>query len=138
MIDLIQFYLGPIRSAKGYASNQADLYAVPDIVSSTFIFDSGIHGIGAWGFSTHERVDRTEIVGSKGKITYSTFFEAPVLLARDGDVETLDTPNPEHVQQPLIQTIVDELTGKGECPSTGESAAVTNYWIDQIMADSGY
>ena len=37
---------------------------------------------------------------------------------------------PKHIQQPLIQTIVDELQGKGICPSTGISGARTN----KIMA----
>jgi len=39
------------------------------------------------------------------------------------------------VQQPLIQTIVDELsTGKPSCPSTGESAARTTRVIDSLLA----
>jgi hypothetical protein len=37
------------------------------------------------------------------------------------------------VQQPLIQTIVDELNGQGRCPSTGESAARTNWVMDQLL-----
>ncbi|MCK4793694.1 MAG: hypothetical protein KAV87_58740 [Desulfobacteraceae bacterium] len=39
----------------------------------------------------------------------------------------------EHIQQPLIQTIVDELTGAGRCPSTGNSAAQTSWVIDKIL-----
>jgi hypothetical protein len=37
------------------------------------------------------------------------------------------------VQQPLIQTVVDELLGLGRCPSTGESAARTNWVMDQML-----
>jgi hypothetical protein len=40
------------------------------------------------------------------------------------------------VQQPLIQTVVDELLGRGHCPSTGESALRTTRVIDQILAGS--
>ena len=38
-----------------------------------------------------------------------------------------------HIQQPLIQTIVDTLLGDGECPSTGHTAALTNRAIDMIL-----
>ena len=43
-------------------------------------------------------------------------------------------PHPPHVQQPLIQTVVDHLNGVGHCPSTGESAARTTRVMDQILA----
>ena len=33
---------------------------------------------------------------------------------------------PVNIQQPLIQTIIDELRGNGKCPSTGVSGARTN------------
>jgi hypothetical protein len=39
------------------------------------------------------------------------------------------------VHQPLIQTIVDELHGRGECPSTGESAARTSWVLDECVRD---
>ena len=43
--------------------------------------------------------------------------------------------DPEHVHQPLIQTIVDELNGNGKCPSTGESGARTARVMDAILAE---
>lgn len=138
MIDTVQFLCGPITSVKGFAQNQAGLYKVPDSVMATFLFESGIHGVGAWNFSVHEQVDRTEIVGSLGTITYSTYSDTPIKLDIEGDVTLLEIPDPEHVQLPLIQSIVDELLGHGLCPSKGKTAATTNYWIDQIMADSGW
>jgi hypothetical protein len=50
-------------------------------------------------------------------------------------------PNPPHVQQPLIQTVVDDLLGRlsgsdvGRCPSTGISAARTNWVMDQVLEE---
>lgn len=38
----------------------------------------------------------------------------------------------KHIQMPLIQTIVDELLGRGNCPSTGVSGARTNWVLEQI------
>jgi hypothetical protein len=36
---------------------------------------------------------------------------------------------------PLIQTIVDQLQGRGQCPSTGATAARTAKVMDQALAD---
>jgi hypothetical protein len=41
--------------------------------------------------------------------------------------------NPPHVQQPLIQTVVDELLGVGRCPSAGDSAARTSWVMDEML-----
>ena len=53
--------------------------------------------------------------------------EAPVVRVQPS--------KPEHVQQPLIQTVVDELLGRGTCPSTGETAARTNRVMEAIVKD---
>ena len=46
---------------------------------------------------------------------------------------SFDLPNPLHIQQPLIQTIVDELHGKGLCPSTGVTASRTALVMDTVL-----
>jgi len=40
---------------------------------------------------------------------------------------------PKHIQRPLIQSIVEELLGKGSCPSTGVTAARTNWVMEEIV-----
>jgi hypothetical protein len=50
-----------------------------------------------------------------------------------GSGEEIATVQPEHVQQPLIQTMVDELLGRGTCPSTGESGARTSRVMDRML-----
>jgi hypothetical protein len=39
------------------------------------------------------------------------------------------------VQQPLIQTVVDQLRGQGPCPSTGVSGARASAVMDAVLAD---
>jgi hypothetical protein len=56
------------------------------------------------------------------------------LVAADTGEEIFDLPNPPHIQQPLIQTIVDQLHGRGQCPSTGESAARTAQVMDTALS----
>ena len=41
---------------------------------------------------------------------------------------------PQHVHQPLVETVVEELTGnKGKCPSTGISGARTNWVLGEMV-----
>ncbi len=133
-LDLLDFTLGPIASASGGAGNQGDFYRAEDIVAAAFTFESGVRGTGLWCFTADRNEDRVEIVGNAGRIGFSTFDEAPVALSRDGVVETFDIPHPPHVQQPLIQSIVDTLHGRGTCPSTGESGARTTRVMDALLA----
>jgi predicted dehydrogenase len=133
MLDLVQYFLGPIKFASGYSINQGQLYEADDLVGATYEFESGARGVGLWSFYAHENLDQTEISGSKGKIVYSTFTETPVLLDGGDKVEEYHIQNPEHVQQPLIQTIVDQLLGRRKCPSTGLTGAKTNWVMDQII-----
>jgi hypothetical protein len=35
----------------------------------------------------------------------------------------------------MIQSIVDEMNGIGNCPSTGETAARTAWVMDRLLAD---
>lgn len=132
-LDFLDFILGPIQSVKGFASNLAGLYPAEDTVSCTFKFESGVHGTGIWCFNAFENYDRTEIVGSEGSISFPTFDNAPVVLKLKGRDEKFEIDHPEHIQQPLIQTIVDELNGTGTCPSTGETAARTTRVMEEIL-----
>jgi len=133
MIDLLQYFLGPIISARGVASNQGGLYKTEDIVSASFIFEKGVHGTGLWCFNAAENMDRTEIVGAKGKISYATFGNEPFIVDINGQKKQYSIDHPGHIQQPLIQSIVDELYGNGHCPSTGETGSLTNLVIDRIL-----
>jgi len=134
-LDYLDLALGPIREARGFASNQAGNYAAEDIVSGAFSFASGVQGTGTWAFSTFQRRDVNEIVGSEGLLRFSSFGTEPVVWERREGVTEFPLPNPEHVQQPLIQTVVDELLGRGTCPSTGESAARTNWVMDRLLEE---
>lgn len=133
MIDLLQYILGPIGSAAGFSSNRAGLYKAEDTVSAAFAFDSGVQAAGLWSFGAQEQVDQTEIIGSKGTVRYATFQHLPIVVEHAGRREEFDIPHPEHIQQPLIQTIVDELSGAGTCPSTGTTGAMTTWVMDTVL-----
>ena len=132
-LDLLDFLLGPIKDVQGFASNQAGYYRAEDIVTGTYRFESGIHGVGSWCFTAFEDVDVNEIVGSKGKITFSTFGNEPIVLTTVSGTEQWSFESPQHVHQPLLETIVADLTGdRGQCPSTGVTSARTNWVMGEI------
>jgi hypothetical protein len=136
MLDFLDYVFGPISQVQGFASNHGRYYPAEDIVTGTFLFTSGVHGVGTWCFTAYDRVDQTEILGSKGKILYSTFDERPLVVITDAGIQELTYNYPAHVQQPLIQQVVDALNKEGACASTGETAARTTWVMEQMLQDS--
>jgi len=132
-VDLLNYYFGDITSVDAFALNQSGLYPAADTASATFQFESGIIGSALWCFTAGTHIDETVIVGSKGQISFASFAPTPFTLATADGTQTFDIGYPEHVQQPLIETIIAELNGQGKCPSTGTTAAHTNYVFDQIF-----
>jgi predicted dehydrogenase len=132
-LDILDFILGPISQANGHIGNQAGQYKAEDIVTASWTFETGVQGSGVWCFTAFEHVDLTEIIGSKGKLSFSTFGKDPIIWISEYERTEYSIETPQHVQQPLIQSIVNELRGVGICPSHGVSAARTSLVMDQIM-----
>ncbi len=135
-LDFLDYVFGPVVEVQGHVANQAGLYPAEDLVCGTFTFASGVVGSGVWCFTTSEqdRIDRTEIVGSAGKIVYATFEAEPLRVETDEGVQEYRFEAPAHIQQPLIQTVVDELLGRGSCPSTGVTGARTTWVMESLVS----
>ncbi|MDP4551957.1 Gfo/Idh/MocA family oxidoreductase [Alkalihalobacillus macyae] len=133
-LDYLDFLLGPIEKVNGFASNQGGLYKAEDMVSGSYVFSSGVQGTGQWCFNSYKNEDWNEIVGDKGSLRFSTLQEKPMILKNADGEQEINMIYPEHVQQPLIQTIVNELNGEGESPSTGQSALRTSRVLDKMVA----
>jgi predicted dehydrogenase len=133
--DLLDFLLGPVGSVVGHSTNTAGAYPAEDVTVSAFRFEAGIVGTGVWNFNAAEKTDRMTFIGSEGELTTPVFSDADVVVSGSRAKAVEHVRNPPHVHQPLIQTIVDELNGKGTCPSTGESAARTSWVMDQCVAE---
>jgi predicted dehydrogenase len=137
-LDLLDYLLGPITSVKGLAKNQAGLYPAEDIVTGVFNFQNGIVGTGSWCFTCAKtsKIDQTVIVGSDGQISFPTFEGTHIELITDMyGQQKLDFEMPEHIQYPLIERVVESFLGRGDCPSTGESAARTNWVMEEMTKD---
>lgn len=133
IFDLLQFLLGNINKASGILANTGKHYQAEDFIEADFRFESGLRGSGVWNFNSEVDVDRTKILGTKGEVEYTHFAEDDVTVKSESGEAHFNIPNPLHIQQPLIQLIVDELRGIGKCPSTGISAAKTNWVMDSVL-----
>ncbi len=129
-LDILDFLLGPLQRYHGQATNRTGACAVEDGVTLLFQTADGVLGSGQWNFASPISEDLIEITGTRGRVSLATFGNDPVRLMIDGQQQQFDLPNPPHVHQPLIQSIVDELLGRGRCPSTGESGARTSAVMD--------
>lgn len=131
-LDVLDFLFGPLQAVSGDAAGGA-VADVEDRVSLRFGTLSGAQGSGSWNFSSAASEDRIAIVGQNGSLRLTTFGNAPLELEEASGTTEFSLPNPRHIQQPLIQLIVDSLHGRGSCPSTGESAARTSDVMDRAV-----
>lgn len=93
----------------------------------------GAPSVAQWNFAASEYADRIEIQGDKGKIECSCFGGEPVRLTRGTEVESCDGTLSPHVHQALVNSIVDELLGRGTALSTGRSALRTMRVMDTVL-----
>ncbi|HUJ08728.1 MAG TPA: Gfo/Idh/MocA family oxidoreductase [Verrucomicrobiae bacterium] len=132
-LDILDFLLGPLTVVLGWAWNVKSSYDVEDAVAMSCHTEKRVPVTAAWHFAAADREDKIEIHGETGCLSLSTFGPEPVRLETDNGVQQFDLPNPPHVAQPLIQTVVNDLRGCGTCPSTGESALRTARVMDAAL-----
>jgi predicted dehydrogenase len=135
VLDLLDFLLGPLTDVAGAAANLASSHLVEDTVAMSFRTGNGALGTAHWNFASAVRDDLLELRGPEGCLSFSVFGSEPVRLETAAGVQLFDRPPPPHVQQPLIQAVVDDLLGRATCPSTGESARRTSQVMDRVLAE---
>ncbi len=135
ILDLLDWLVGPVTHAAGVATNRGGRYRAEDLVTGVFSFRSGVEGVGVWNYDSFQNQDQVEIIGTAGALRFSCFADEPLRLFTADGVEQIKAPYPETVQLPLIQTVVNALTGHGESPSDGHSAVRTARVIDALLSD---
>lgn len=133
VLDLLDFFFGALDQVHGDATQVTGNGEVENAVVMTFRTASGVPGAAAWNFASHVTEDRLEISGTAGRISFSIFGTEPLALETAAGVESLAFPPLAHVAQPLIQTVVDDLLGRGACPSTADSARRTSAVMDAVL-----
>lgn len=134
-LDLLDHLLGPVVRTQGQATTGGGVAPAEDTVVGVFELASGAVGSGLWCYAADEYRDEVAIVGSSGSLRFSVFGQEPVEVSCGERTWRVQASQPAAVQQPLIQSVVDELTGRGTCPSTGASALRTARVIDALLAE---
>lgn len=132
-LDLFTFLLGDITKANGIAINQQGLYTAKDAITAHWLHQSEITGSGSWNFGSEKRIDKVEIYGSKGKIEFSVFDENPIILERNGKIESLVIEHPKNIQLHHVQNMKLHLSNESVHPSTGETATHVAWVMDEIL-----
>jgi 1,5-anhydro-D-fructose reductase (1,5-anhydro-D-mannitol-forming) len=133
-MDIVDFLVAPLRDVAGVSLNTGGAYEVDDVTVASFRAGEDVPGSGVWNFNADRTFDEIRLVGPRGRIAFPMFTDGDVVLSTDGHEQRFPVRNPPHVHQPLIQTIVDELHGRGRCVSTGRSAARTAAVMDRCAA----
>jgi predicted dehydrogenase len=135
VFDLLDFLVGRITRVSAVAVNTGGGYAAEDVTTAAFEFETGTAGSAVFNFNAPSKTDLITFIGSEAEIETPIFTDGDLVVRRGSREERGVFRNPPHVHQPLIQTIVDELHGRGACPSTGESAARTSWVLDECVRD---
>jgi predicted dehydrogenase len=119
-LDLMLYFFGDIKSFCGHSFNQDKEYLADDVVTGNMLFENGIVFNGLWCFTVaeNEAADMVEIHGSKGKIQFGVFDNYNLSLTRHGKNEVITFERIQHVQQPMIEKVVEYFSGvaKNPCP----------------------
>jgi predicted dehydrogenase len=130
-LDLMTYYFGAVKNALGMATKQQENTMVDDLVTGQILFENGVIFNGTWCFSVaaQDRSDICEIYGSKGKIRFPMFGHK-ITVSVDDDQQEYIFNALEHVQQPMIEQVVNYFLGTGLNPCSGEDALISMKLLD--------
>jgi predicted dehydrogenase len=133
-LDMMLFLFGEVVRSSGIATVQGNLYNADDIVAGSILFKNKVLFDGLWCFNVAPELekDNCEIIGTEGKISFSFFEHKPILLTRNGETETIVIDPLQHVQQPMIEKIVDYFLDKQPNPCSGETGLKVMELIDSF------
>lgn len=130
-LDLMLYYFGEAKNFHGLASKNDAAAPVADLVTGHIEFENNVVFNGLWCFSApkSEQADSCDIIGSKGKITFSVFGQY-IKININGKEETLNFEPLQHVEQPMIEQVVAYFRDEGENPCSAEEALKTMKIMD--------
>ena len=122
-LDIILYFFGNPIESYGMSANLAGLYKAEDVVAGVMRLTDNILFTGQWCFTVSETAqeDICEITGSKGKISFPVFGHKLKVTTAAGE-EMIDFEPPAHIQQPMIEKVVQYFSGKGENPCSAADA----------------
>ncbi|MEJ7778133.1 MAG: Gfo/Idh/MocA family oxidoreductase [Daejeonella sp.] len=132
-LDLILYFFGQPLMTEGTSLNRASLYDADDYASAYIIFNEGIKFSGQWDFNARadDETDMCEIIGTKGTIRFAV-FDGLCELIINGRTESLNFAQLAHVQQPMIEQVVNYFLNKGPNPCSAVDGVEVMRMIDRV------
>jgi predicted dehydrogenase len=133
-LDLMYYFFGVVEKASGFSINQSRLYNADDVVSGNILFKKGTVFNGLWCFNVDRQNEKDccEIEGSAGKISFSVFGQQKLSVTKNSETEIIFFKPLKHVQQPMIEKVVEYFLDEGPNPCSAEDGAEVMRLIDQF------
>jgi predicted dehydrogenase len=131
-LDLMLYFFGSPKSVIGFSQNASHLYHADDTTTGQMLFENGVLFNGAWCFTAAEKRDLCEIIGSEGSLQFKIFDHRQIILKRAGNEEQCAFDPLPHVQQPMIQSVVEYFSGKAENPCSGDEGVTVMEMMDAM------
>lgn len=130
-LDLMLYFFGKPISYEGFSQIQDPVSTVADHTTGTILFENHVIFNGSWCFNvrSEDNIDRCEIMGSQGKITFPIFGNS-VTVEYDHQKKEYVFAHPEHIQLPMIASTVAFFQGNGPNPASMEEALTLMEIID--------
>ncbi len=134
-VDIINFLFGDITEVKGSVRNLGTGCPLENIVEMDFQTEKGIHGIAKFNCVADEKSDRMLVTGTNGTMEFSVHGKTDVIIKDiQGNVlEQFDLPDPITVEQPMVQSVVEDLLELSKCESKANDVLVTYQIIDKVL-----
>ncbi|HEV7332825.1 MAG TPA: Gfo/Idh/MocA family oxidoreductase [Flavisolibacter sp.] len=134
-LDLMLYFFGRPDKVAGFSMNASQLYNAADTTCGQVLFLKNLLLSGTWCFTVPQKRDSCEIIGTEGSLQFS-IFDHRLLVLKKGDSERQFRFDPlPHVQQPMIQAVVEYFLGQIENPCPAEDGVEVMQMID-AMAES--
>ncbi len=134
-LDLMYYFFGEAEKVNGVAANQGINYTADDLVAGNILFRNKVAFSGVWCFNAPpgSAADYCEIIGTKGKISFSVFSGNTIAILVDDKTTTLSFDELQHVQQPMIAAIVKYFLNEGPNPCNGDAGAEVMRLIEAFV-----
>lgn len=131
-LDFMLQCFGDVEHATGFGFNQRKFTPADDCLLGYAKFMSGVAFQGRWHFAVNaeHKTDICEVIGTDGKLMINFFGDMAIHLHNANGVQEIRIPNPEHMQQPMIEQVNAYLRGERDNPCSLQDARKVMHLMD--------
>lgn len=123
-LDLVFYFFGNAISYKGFSKNKGGLYLVEDTVYGEMQLENHIKFTGDWCFAIDQHASEQDVFiisGTEGEISFAVFGH-DIIIQKNNQKQVITIAPPAHIQQPMIEKIVNYFLDNGPNPCSAQDA----------------